>query len=265
MIYLRKFGFFVALTTSFAQFAFAALSAEQVIKRSHLAYYYQGKDGKAKVTMQLIDKRGRERTRVFTMLRKDEKEGGNQKYFVYFHKPNDVRRMALLIYKYPNKNDDRWLYVPSVNLVKQLAEKDSQSSFVGSDFTYEDVSGRDIQADTHSLKGEKKYKGKLCYLVQSVPRSKAEYARKLTWIDKKTYLPLKKEYYDQRGKLFKVYIADEIKKIQGLPTIVKQTMKNVKTGHKTVVTYNAVRYNIGLKNSAFSNRMLQNPNSRFLK
>ena len=56
-----------------------------------------------------------------------------------------------MVYKYPAKDDDRWLFVPAINMVRRIAAQDKRSSFAGSDFTYEDVSGRDIEDDVHTL------------------------------------------------------------------------------------------------------------------
>src|SRR3989338_9182273 len=128
-----------------------ALSGEEVMKKSQAAFLYPGKDFKARVVMKLINKDGQERVRELTMLRKNAVEpGGEQKYFMYFFQPSDVKDMTFMINKYPARDDDRWMFIPAVSMVKRIAAQDKRSSFVGSDFTYEDVSGRDIEDDTHA-------------------------------------------------------------------------------------------------------------------
>lgn len=243
------------------------LSAEEVISRSHRAFYYPGDDMKARVTMELVDRDGGKRTRVLTMLRRDEAEGGNQKYFIYFHEPGDVRRMTFMVWKYPDKDDDRWIFVPAVDLVRRVAADDKRSSFVGSDFTYEDVSGRDLGADAHTLLREEPLGDRACYVVQSVPRESADYARKLSWIDRERFLPLKEEYYDVQGELFRVFTADRIEDVAAgagaegplFPTVMQRTMKNVKTAHRTEVRYASVAYNLGLEDEDFSERRMRRP------
>ncbi len=243
------------------------LSAAQVIEKSQLAFYYQGDDIKARVIMELIDKGGGKRTRDMTMLRQDQTEGGDQKYFIYFHKPGDVRRMTFMIWKYPTKEDDRWIFVPAVDLIRRIAADDKRSSFVGSDFTYEDVSGRDIAADIHTMLRLEKLEERDCYVIQSVPKEPTEYTKRLSWIDKKRYLPLKEEYYDAQNELFRVFTADKIEEIKAgdgemkksFPTVTKRTMKNVKTGHRTEVNYQSVSYNLGLRDKDFSERHMRRP------
>ena len=108
---------------------------------------------------------------------------------MYFHAPGDVRRMAFLVYKHPAREDDRWLFIPALNLVQRIASKDAQSSFVGSDFTYEDISGRDVETDEHKLMREEEHGGKPCYVIESVPKGSASYKRKVSWIEKTAWLP----------------------------------------------------------------------------
>ncbi len=250
-----------------------ALTATGIIERAQQAFYYPGADMKAKVTMDLITDTGSKRTRVLTMLRKNVAGSNDQKYFLYFHQPGDVRRTAFLVWKYPNKEDDRWVFIPAVNMVRRVAASDSRSSFVGSDFTYEDVSGRDLDADDHSLLREEQLGGADCYVVQSVPKRPMDYTRKLSWIDKKTFLSRKEEYYDVQTQLARLFTADEIRDVtvesggakKVYPTVTKRTMKNVKSGHRTEVTYESVAYDVGLGDDIFAERTLQNPPEKWIK
>ena len=70
---------------------------EDIMKESHLTYYYAADDGASEVEMTLTSKKGKTRVRKFTMLRKDFTEGGEQRYFTYFKEPGDVRRMTFMV------------------------------------------------------------------------------------------------------------------------------------------------------------------------
>lgn len=243
------------------------LTAAEVIEKSRLAFYYPGEDMKARMTMELINKDGAKRTRVMTTLRRDQAEGGNQKYFIYFHEPGDVRRMTFMVWKYPEKEDTRWIYIPALDLIRRIASDDKRSSFVGSDFTYEDISGRDVDSDSHSLLGEEQFLERDCYLIESIPKTTTNYTKQLSWIDKENFLPLKEEYYDAQQELYRVFTADEIKNIaevegnssKAFPTVMRRTMKNVKSGHRTEVSYGSVTYNLGLEDKDFSERRMRRP------
>jgi len=71
-----------------------------IVERFQQAFYYAGADMKARVVMDLVSESGKKRTRGLTMLRKNDLKSKNQKYFMYFHEPGDVRRTALLVWKY---------------------------------------------------------------------------------------------------------------------------------------------------------------------
>jgi hypothetical protein len=238
-----------------------AITGEEIVRKYQEAFLYQGNDFKAKVVMRLISPRGKQRVREMTMIRKNYGTTlGEQKYFIYFFKPADVKDMTFMVYKYPQKDDDRWLFIPALKLVKRIAAQDKKSSFVGSDFTYEDVSGRDIEDDIHELLREEVYNNQNCYVVKSTPKSgDMDYKYKLSWINKVTYLPLREEYIDSNDETIRVFTADEIRDVKGYPTILMRTMKNLKSGHKTEAVFTEVEYNVGIKDSLFSERFLRRP------
>ena len=244
-----------------------AADAGDIMKKTQLAFLYPGKDMKVRVYMKLISKDGKERIREMTMLRKNYQEGGDQKYFIYFYQPADVRDMTFMVYKYTAKDDDRWIFMPALNMVRRIAANDKRSSFVGSDFTYEDVSGRDIEDDNHSIAKEEKIGDKDVSVIKSAPKDEkgADFSYKLSWIDKGSFLPLKEEYYDKRGELYKTFTADEIKDVQSFPVITKRTMKDEKTGHKTEVTYQKAEFNMGLDDDVFTERYLKKPLKKWIE
>jgi hypothetical protein len=258
-------------TIGFPGAAFAAdppQAGTDIVQKSQTAFFEAGRDFQARVKMTLLTREGQQRLRELTMLRKNY-PAGEQKYFIYFHSPADVAGTTFMVYKYPNRDDDRWLFIPAISLVNRIAARDSRSSFVGSDFTYEDISGREPTADLHMLLKEDEINGHKVYVVESTPQTQAEYARKVAWIDQVTFLPLKEEYYDTQGVLYKAFSADEIKDIQsasgGIPTVMKRTMANVKSGHKTEVIFQRIQYNVGIGDDLFSERFLRRPPERWIK
>lgn len=244
-----------------------ARSAVEIMERAQRAYYFAGADAKGMLTLELIDRKGGTRQRVMTMLRRNQEEAGEQKYFIYFHEPGDVRRLTIMIWKYPGREDDRWIYIPAVDLIRRIAAEDKYSSFVGSDFSYEDVSGRAVSEDTHRILGDDRLGDRNTFMIESIPREAAAFTRRVSWIDKENFLPLKEEYYDAQAQLQRVFTADIIADItvgEGdgrriYPTVMKRTMRNVKTGHRTEVTVNSVVYDLGLEDADFSERRMRRP------
>jgi outer membrane lipoprotein-sorting protein len=241
-------------------------SADDIMRKSNLARYYPGEDMRARVVMRLVSPGG-ERIRDMTMSRKNLDPGGDQRYFIYFNRPADVREMALLVWRYPDRDHDRWLYIPALKAVRRIVASDKHTSFVGSDFSYEDVSGRDPGDDAHKLLREESVAGRDAWVIESVPKDpgSAEFSRRLAWIDKATWLSLKEEYYDARGDLARVFTADELKEVDGLWTVTRRTMKNAQSGHRTEVTFSEVRYNRNLSPDLFGERSLRAPPAELVR
>jgi outer membrane lipoprotein-sorting protein len=262
----------------------AKLTVGEVVDRANRVAYYRGTDGKADVKMTIKDKSGSKRTREFTILRWDQpdplkkappkgaKAGsakpddsycGDQKFYVYFNKPADVAKMVFMVWKHLGKDDDRWLYTPALDLVNRIAASDERTSFVGSDFYYEDVSGREVGEDKHELiKTSKNY-----YELKSTPRKprKVEFAYYKMWIHKASFVMVKSEYYDKKGKKYREYQALNVKKIQGYPTVTKSVMRDLRTGSETTLDYSNVKYNMGLPESVFTERYLKRRPRKYLK
>jgi len=231
---------------------------QTIVEKANIVAYYQGDDGKAKVKMVTTSKQGQKRENEFNILRKDETDGGDQKYFVYFQRPADVRRMTYMVHKHadPKKDDDRWMYLPDLSLVKRIAAGDKRTSFVGSDFLYEDVSGRSLEEDTHELiETTDKY-----YVVKNVPKQPdtVEFNYYNVSIDKKTFVPTKMEFYDKEDKLYRTIESIKVETIQDFPTVTKSVVSDLKTGSKTEMEFNDVEYNIKL-GDIFTERYLQKP------
>lgn len=244
--------------------AASAQTAEEIMKQSHMAYYYAGDDGVAEVEMRLV-KGDKERNREFTMLRLDLAEGGAQKYYTYFKKPSDVSRLTFMVHKNPDANDSRWIYVPAVDLVKPISADDKNSSFVGSDFTYEDVSGRHWTEDNHTLKEETMLDSNAVWVIESVPKVEFKgFARKISYIDKASSLPLKEEYFDKKDNLVRVFKAERIEDIDGIKTVTLRSMEDLKKGSKTYVDFSKIKYNQGLTDDLFTERYLKNPPRQFV-
>jgi hypothetical protein len=241
--------------------ALADEAATTLMEESHQNYFYTADGGTAKVTMEITDKKGRTREREFWMLRVDVEDMGDQRYYTYFIKPADVQRTAFLVHKKAEGNDDRWLYVPALDLVRRIAADDSRASFVGSDFTYEDVSGRLPSLDNHEIAGADSAMGRAATKVKSTPKDKktADYEYRYTWVDNETTLPLKEEYIDKKGETVRRFEVGKIEVIEDIPTAIVRTMYDLKKNRSTIISFNEVTYKTELKADDFNERLLKNP------
>jgi outer membrane lipoprotein-sorting protein len=251
--------FFVPISLLLVQTGalYATQDVNEIIDRANKVSYYAGDDGRADVMMTITDNQGRVRNREFVILRHDVNEGREQQFYVYFKKPSDVRKMVFMVHKNITKYDDRWLYLPALDLVKRIAASDKRTSFVGSNFFYEDVSGRSPQDDTHILTETTDS----AYVLKNTPKdqSNVEFASYTVWIDKKTFMPMKAEYFNKEGRKYRVVEAVEVKDIQGFPTVIKSRVRDLDSGGETVMEFSNIKYNIGLKDDTFTERYLRRP------
>ena len=237
-------------------------TADEIVQKTNLASYYQGKDGRAKVTMTITDKQQRVRKRVFTVMRRDEADGGEQKFYIHFSEPADVANMTYIVHKHIGADDDRWLYIPGMDLVKRVAASDKRTSFVGSDFFYEDVSGRALDEDAHELiESSAKY-----HKLKHTPKKpdEVEFGHYLMWVHTGTFLPTKVEYFDKKGAKYREMTVNAVAKIGGHPTVTKATMQDLRAGTTTVIEYSDVGYDLGLPDRVFKERALRRPPTKFL-
>jgi len=244
----------------------------EIVHRANLAAYYQGRDGRAQVRMTITDKQGRERERRMIILRHDNPDSdalddhaywGEQKYYVYFQRPSDLNRTVFMVWKHLDSDDDRWLYLPSLDLVRRISATDKRNSFVGSDFFYEDVSGRNINLDEHELIDTTD----VYYVVRSTPKNaeNVEFAWYESYIHKQTFIPVQISYYKQGGEKYREATALEVETIDGYPTVTSSRMKSLETGSTTTMEYLGVEYDIGLLEDIFTERYLRRAPREYLR
>jgi len=241
------------------------LTVDAIVEKTNCVAYYQADSGRSDVLIVIKDGKGDERMRQATMLRKDtgSEDCGTQKSYVYFHRPADLNKTAFLVWKNPGKADDRWLYLPALDLVKRIADSDKRTSFVGSHFFYEDVTGRDINDDVHKLaETNDQY-----YVLENTPKDpkSVEFTRFTMWIDRSNFVPMKVEYYDRSGASYRTYEALAVETIQGYPTVTRARISDSHIKGETTITFSNIRYDIDLEEKIFAERYLRNPPRKHLQ
>jgi len=243
-------------------------TVEEIVARANHMAYYQGGEGRAKVTMTVKDKQGRTRNKAFTILRKnmDEKDEA-QRFYVYFHEPADERGTVFMVHKHVGKDDDRWLYLPALDLVKQIAASDERTSFVGSNFFYEDVSGRGLAEDTHELVETTAN----AYVLKNTPKdpSAVEFDSFTMYIDKNFFIPYEIRF-EKGGTVYRIAKVLAVEDVTGpdgtvYKTVTKSQMLDVESGGSTTLDYASVEYGVGLAEDLFTERYLRNPPQEHLK
>ncbi len=217
-----------------------------------------GSSSHALVQMELTDKKGVTSRRTLEMYGVKDSQGLNS-MVVVFHEPASVRNTRYLAVENKGRDDDKWIFLPALKRVRRIAASEGGSSFMGSDFTYDDMSDREVEKDAHRLLREEQETGIDCFVVESVPKTgeRTQYSRRVSWVDRERFLPLKIELFDRAGKLVKVATLEEIRKIQGYWTPTRTTMRNVQTGTATVLAMDKFVWDEALPAGIFTQRFLE--------
>ncbi len=260
----ERWIFLFAIASCFDATALGAqdlTDVDEIVERVNLAAYYAGDDGRAEVRMTISDAQGRKRIRQFYILRRDVEDGGDQDYAVLFTRPADIRNTVFLVNKHVGKDDDRWLYLPALDLVKRIAAGDKRTSFVGSDFLYEDVSGRGVEEDAHELIETTGAH----YVVRNAPLDpgSVEFSSWTMWIDKTSFLPTTMEYLDEQGHVYRRIEALEVEEIGGHPTVTRAKVSDLRSGGSTVSDFRNVEYDLDMPESVFTERTLRSPSRQW--
>lgn len=241
----------------------ADVTIETIIEQANLASFYAGDDGRSDARMIIVDSHGNKQMRQFVILRKDIADGSDQKFLVIFSRPSDVKGTVFLVHKKVGEEDDRWLYLPALDLEKRISASDNRTSFVGSDFFYEDVSGRNPSDDVHELeKQDEDY-----HYIKSVPKdpTTVEFKYYTMKIDKQTKLPMLIEYHDESNTVYRRVEVVLVEQIQGYPTVMKSKVSNLKTQGHTLLEFRRPVYDLGMDETVFTVRSLRSPPKNWLK
>lgn len=239
---------------SMANYANAQPNGQQIMNK----VYNQptGNDMQGNLTMILENSSGEQRVRSLKQFIKDE--GKVEKKIMFFLSPADVRNTSFMNWSYTDgSNDDQWIYLPALRRTRRISSDSKSDYFMGSDFTYDDLGDRHVNEDSHKLLREETINDKACYVVESTPKEDDYmYSKTISWVMKDNFLGIKREFYDEKGKLLKTLSINNYDKIDGFWTILGTEMHNVQRNHKTIMKFENVEYNKGIPNSKFTERSM---------
>ena len=212
------------------------------------------------IEMRLVDKTGKISTRRIQTLVVEQ--DGLRKTITLFLEPASVRNTRFLTVENATRDDDQWIYLPALRKTKRIAASERGGSFMGSDFSYSDMSfsSESVDKSTHTVLREETVDGRDCYVVESVPKdaSGSQYGKEISWVDKATWLTAKVEFYGEDGStLKKVLTAEEYKRIDDRWIAAKISMSTVDTAHTTILAIKQVKYDIPINPAYFTPRFLE--------
>lgn len=289
---MKRLILFLAAITLIAGYAWAAeleyfkvykpkegMTADEIMQIEYFVKYTKfARDAEFVGKAYFIDKSGSVREREtlrqrITLGRKSDDIA--YKDLVMFTAPTQVKGLATLTWTYmdPKRQADSWLWVPSLKKIRKISQANADDSFLGSDFTNEDILTRRFEDETYKLIREENFKGYTCeydkktyfkgapcFVIEARPkRSPWYYSKRTLWVDKKTGGGIYEEMFDPLGRMFKTIFKDyEIINVNGkeYSTQVLLEGKDLRSGHRTVIINSDITFDQGLSEDLFTERTL---------
>lgn len=208
--------------------------------------------------MLITAKDGSQTERLVDQYSSDTKDGARA--MIVFQKPASVAGTRFLTVENPGREDDRWIFLPSLGKIRRISSGEGSASFMGTDFSYDDISSanRGVEKDSHAVLRSETLDGKDCWVIESKPLDAGyQYSRMVSWIDKAARIGLKIELYDKRGTLLKLLEIKKTENIQGRLTPMTTTMSNVQAKTSTTIQVEIMKYDEKIPEGVFTTRYLE--------
>jgi hypothetical protein len=248
------FTFLCALT---ALGVLAAQDAASIVDKSRNRI--QASTIQTRSKMLISAKSGGVTERVMDQFSKDDSRGNNRSLIV-FQSPASVAGTRFLTIENPGKDDDRWIFLPGLGKVRRLAASEGSGSFVGTDFSYDDVSSQDRNADldNHRILREEKFRDADCYVIESTPKDSGyQYSKMIHYIGKANFVNYKIELYDRRGNQVKLLEILNLKDVQGRLTAMETKMTTLAAGTSTTINVDIIKYDENIPEGVFTTTFLE--------
>jgi predicted RND superfamily exporter protein len=240
-----------------------ALTPVEIMEKNFVVTKYP--DSTADTTMTLTNKAGKQRVRKTFGTTKLEPNGLDNMRMTRFLEPADVKGTVSLLIEHSEKDDDIWIYLPSVKKVRRLVSSNKKDSFIGTDFSYGDVIGHKVKEWDHKLVKEEDVDGKPCYVIESTPKdasikANTGYAKRVNWIQKDNFVTVKGMLYDEAGELLKEtrYTSyTEVDPARHKWQAGQLEARNLQTEHATVIYIDQLKVNVGVKDDYFTTRYME--------
>jgi outer membrane lipoprotein-sorting protein len=158
---------------------------------------------------------------------------------------------------------EMWSWNPSISRLIKLPPSMMSQGWMGSDYTNDDILKESsvVNDYTHEIIGEEIIDGRLCYKIKMVAKDDAAvvWGQQIRWIDKKDFLVLRAELYDEEGLLVRSEKGSEIKTMDGrvIPTRL-ELVPAEEPGNKTLVDIKDIKFNVQIVENFFSQQNMKN-------
>lgn len=216
-------------------------------------------DEKARGKMFMISAKGGQTVRAFEYKQLEKTTTEGNKAMIKIIEPPDLKGTGLLSYSNVGRDDDQWLYLPALKKTKRITGSAKSGRFIGSDFSYEDLSPREIDDFDYKLLREEPCGESSCYVVEiTSKKGDWSYSKLVNWIRPDNFQNQRSDIYDKNGMLSKQATFDQYQQITGKYWRAYQiTMKDLSKSRETKLVFEEIQIRSGLNSSDFSKNVLE--------
>lgn len=184
---------------------------------------------------------------------------GMDKTFIRITAPKKDKGVATL-----RIENEMWNYLPKTNKVIKIPPSMMMSSWMGSDFTNDDLVKEFSLFEDFSYEQIRPEGGSEDTIyVNCIPREDLPvvWGNIVTAVRKEDYMPVWQKYYDEEGKLMRILSYSDIKKFgdRTIPATMDM-IPQTKEGHRTVIRYLKLEFDRKADEEVFSLRHLRSTN-----
>lgn len=211
--------------------------------------------------MLLQDAEGNQEQRTLEIFYKKMNENESRSLYV-FQEPVAVRGVAVLTWNHHEEADDQWLYLPSTETMRRIAQSSKKSYFMGTDITYEDMEPEDLDEYRYSRLDAETIDDQQCYVVEAVPateekRRESGYSKRLLWVRQDIFTVVQIEFYDRRERKIKTQTFYDFENVKGACWRARKTLiVNHQRDHQTAVGIQEDQTNVEIEDRVFTERHL---------
>jgi len=257
----KSFLFFILIIGAAITLYAQEMSADAIVRASRDRIKSNTISTRSRMVITARD--GSTSERLIDQYSKDGPNGSRS--VIVFQQPATVAGSRFLTMENPGRADDRWIFLPSLGRVRRIAASEGSGSFMGTDFSYDDISStsRRVDLDNHTLLREETFSGSNCYVIQSIPKdSSFQYSRMTQWITKDTFIIMKIELHDRRNTHVKTVEMSGLRDIQGRQTITVTKMTTHAAGTSTTITNEITKYDDPIPEQVFTTEYLETGRAR---
>ena len=160
------------------------------------------------------------------------------------------------------RSNEMWNWNPTISRLIKLPPSMMSQGWMGSDYTNDDILKESsvVNDYNHEITGEEEVDGRLCYRIRMVAKEDAAviWGHQIRWIDKKDFIFMKSELYDEDGYLVRTEIGKEIKSMDGrlIPTHIELIPAD-EEGHMTILNIKEITFNEPIPDNFFSQQNMK--------